>query len=868
MKISRSGRNRLLLLTACSVATGMVFSARVWAQSAPAPVIVPETGGGPILPAGDAGGPATPEAQAVHIAKIKLLYKQLLLKEKNITTAVTTLSKKDIQAEGTEQGSIESLLKQTPSVHEYQQNVGQSVPVITVRGVKFTDLAVTLNGLIPLQDLLSGGSGSFLNNNLGSAVTLGQLDSTTVYPGVAPPDQNGFGGVGGTIAYTTKQATPDRYAEVFGGFGSFDSSNAGFEINTGKLGTGVDAPMALFRYNQSYSAGFPDGNSYRAGDMFFDYEQPYDEGLSKVSATVIYNRDYGYILTAPGPVPLINSNSYGYNFPHSLTYSTQNNKYLTAILHDETYINPHLIVEGSLFYLRQPSESKDFLQGNQVSFNPAFPYQTTFQVPYFAYGPVGPSSGGIYSLPGYFSYDPLKTSGSYTAGESSETLDGGTQTVGFSPRANIFLPHNNIIIGALITKEMSLGGAEYFGGSQPVPEITGYNSFAFGGGSQRSVYTLYAQDRIDLLNDKLHIQPGVQFTGVYSSTIAAFSYTQASPTNPTGNYKLQNYDKQADPYLGISYDLPDNFVAYAQYGKGARYAPILDYSLGTADAQGITSTTKAPNPEVVHAYSAGLRYDTSRLYLNVDAFYQKVTDAFSFYTNYQTGSSTYSNTGAEQFSGYEASAKFRLTPEIELFGNASYNRANYLNSYYANADPFEEQFGYVFKGTPLADVPNWNGEFGVEYDHGPYSARLTGEYTGSQYITYDLPPTLPAQPLIQPPNPNSTLALATTTYYPSPAGNVANHLGGFPSTPNFKLPGYLLMNLLLSYKLPMHGYDHLQSLTFSVNAQNLLGLGYYQYYFLSPAELPVSGGFANTPTYASAFTGIPRSIYFSVSAKF
>jgi len=58
----------------------MVFSTRVWAQSAPAPVIVPATGAGPIIP----GGPATPEAQAVHIEKIKKFYHELLLKEKNV----------------------------------------------------------------------------------------------------------------------------------------------------------------------------------------------------------------------------------------------------------------------------------------------------------------------------------------------------------------------------------------------------------------------------------------------------------------------------------------------------------------------------------------------------------------------------------------------------------------------------------------------------------------------------------------------------------------------------------------------------------------------------------------------------------------
>ncbi|MDD4935598.1 MAG: TonB-dependent receptor [Acidiphilium sp.] len=862
-----STRKRILLLTACSVASGMVFSARVWAQSAPAPVIVPatpDTGTGPIIP----GGPVTPEAQAVHIAKIKKFYHELLLKEKNVSTAVSHIDKKQIEATGLQQGSIQSVLKQTPSVNEYQQNIGQGVPVLTVRGVRNSQLASTLNGLIPLQDLLSGGQGAFLNNNLGSPITLGQLESTTVYPGVAPPDKQGFATIGGTIAYESKKPTAKPYAEIFGGIGSFDSSNAGFEINTGDIGTGIDAPRAILRYNQSYTAGFPDNNSIRSGDMYFQLEKPYDEGLSHVSATVIYNRADGYMVTAPLPVPLQQANSYSYNFPHSLTYTRENNKYLTAILHDETYINPHLIIEASLFYLRQPTKFTSQQQGNQIAYNPAFPYQVTFQVPYFAYGPnFGP--GNFYNLPGYFSYDPLKTFGSYTAGESAEINYGGTQTIGFTPRANIFLPHNDITIGGLFTKEMALSAENFVYGSIPMPQVTGYNSFSFGGGSQRTIYTVFAQDKVNLLGNKLHIEPGVQLTGVYSSAINAFSYSQASATNPTGNYKLQNYGKQADPYLGVTYDFPHDFVGYAEYGKGARYAPILDYGLGTPNAQGIASSTTAPKPEVVHAYTAGVRYDTPRFYLNLDTFYQKVTSQFSFYTNYQTGTSTYANTGASSYHGYEMSTKYRLTQDIELFGNASYTQAQYLNSFYANVTPFEGQFGYAFKGEPLAGIPNWLGNFGVEYDHGPITARLSASYTGQQFITYDFAPQLPANPLIAPPNPNSTLALATTPFYSVPQSELGNKLSGFAPIPqNFKLPAYFLANVYLSYKLPMHGYDHLQYLKFSLNVQNLLGLHYYQHYFLAPAELPQNGGFALTPTYASSYVGLPRSIFFNVTARF
>lgn len=859
----RSGHGRLVVLTACSVASGVVFSTRVWGQTAPAPVIVPETGTGPIVPS----GMTTPNAQAIHIAKIRKIYHELLLKEKNLATAVSVISTKQIAAEGIQSGSIQSLLKQTPSVNSYQQNIGQGVPELTIRGVRNSQLAETLNGLVPLQDLLSGGQGAFLNNNVGSPVTLGQLGGTTVYPGVAPPDRQGFATVGGTIAYETKKPTAHPYAELFGGIGSFNSSNAGFEINTGNIGPGVDAPRVLLRYNQSYTSGFPDKNSIRSGDMLFEVDKPYDEGLSHISATVIYNRADGYLVTAPLAVPLINQNSYSYNFPHSLTYTRQNNKYLTAIIHDTTYINSHLILSGSLFYLRQPTQFTSYQQGNSIAYNPAFPYQVTFQVPYFAYGAnFGP--GNFYYKPGYFTYDPVKSFGSYTAGESAEVITGGTQTVGFTPRANIFLPHNDITVGGIFTKEMALSGAEYVYGSIPMPEQIGYNSFSFGGGSQRTIYSVFLQDKINLLNNKLHIEPGISLTGVYSSTIAAFSYSQTSALNPTGNYKLQNFGSQADPYLSIEYDLPHNFVAYAEYGKGARYAPIADYTLGTASAGGVSSSTSAPKPEIVHAYTAGLRYDTPNLYFSVDEFYQKLTSAFSFYTNYQTAVSSNINIGVQQFRGQEASAKIKLSRDLELYGNFSHNQSNYLNQYYANDTPFQGQFGYVFKGNPLASVPTYTGNFGLDYENGPYSARIGGHYTGQQVITGDLPPQLPNAPQISPLGPNSTLALATIPFVPSAQANLANSLGGYPPIPHFRLPGYLTMNMFLSYKLQMHGYDHLQYLKFSLNVQNLLGLHAYQHYFLAPAEIPQNGGFALTPTYASAYNVIPRTIFFNVTARF
>lgn len=123
-------------------ATGIIAfcSANAYAQSVPV-----------IAPAATPIADATPESDAVHIRRIKKFYKELLLKEKNVAAAVSVVNKTDIDAVGTT-GSLQSVLRQTPSVNTYQSGIGQNEPVITVRGVPNTQLAYSLDG-IPLQSV-------------------------------------------------------------------------------------------------------------------------------------------------------------------------------------------------------------------------------------------------------------------------------------------------------------------------------------------------------------------------------------------------------------------------------------------------------------------------------------------------------------------------------------------------------------------------------------------------------------------------------------------------------------------------------------------------------------------------------------------
>jgi iron complex outermembrane receptor protein len=815
-------RTGLLAFTACTV-VGMIATTGVaLAQSATTPAAATAT------PSNGTAGEATETLQ-----KIKIINKKNLLKEKDLPSAVTELNQKDIATVNPTMGSVQTLLKQAPSVQAYSQGPGQSAPTLAVRGIKNDELAETLDG-IPLTSF-SGGSGDYLSNNIGSPVTLNEISNVNIYPGVAPPEDQGFGTVGGTIAYETKQPTNDPYAELEGGFGSFDTQHVGFDINTGKLWNSPDAAKAYLMYDQSETAGYVSNTPAKYHDFLFNIEKPYDDGLSKVGLVVIFNQGQGLVQTTPTPVALIDANKFTYNFPESLGYYNQAGQFLTTILSDHQFINQYLTFDGSIFY-QHSSDTVDSYAAPSTT-DGSFPYAVNVQAPYNFFGDISPPS--FFQTPGYFTYNPDAVFGSGEAGESSEYTLGHDNKIGAQGKLNIFLPNNTIAVGGLIAKESS-GGSQYIYGSDQAQEnqINGYDSDSFGGGAQRTVFVGYISDKIDLLNDKLHIEPGARVTAAYSSTITQFDESYE-------NVKYQNFTKVGEPYIGISYDAPFHLVPYAEYGKGSLFSPLADYAGGIT---GLPGTTNAPTPEIVHLYEVGLKYDTPRLYLSADYYYQAVNDAFSFFEDYALDEFYYANQGGYLLRGVEAAAKFQATPEIAISGNFSYNNTDYTDSDFAFVTLQNDQFGYAYQGTPFSNVPTYLANIAVDYDSGPLSARLSGQYTGSENQTTDI---------IEPGcNPNTAAGLAICEE-PLSGATITdlNHL----NDPDF------IMNFTASYKIPIQSHL-LKSLTATFTALNFIDTKYFTYKYNS--EIASGGIYSVLPQYESGLIGPPRSLELDLVARF
>lgn len=826
-------RERLELFIALTLA-GSLGATAALAQSPAGPLVVPGNG-------------APDDLDLYQIQQIKITYQKLLLRQKDIPDAVTELGPKQVKAANPTFGSIQTLLKQSPSVVAYTQQPGQNNPTLAIRGVAADQLSETLNG-VPINDLVNGSGNALTYGDMGSPVTLNEIDGVTIYPGLAPPAKQGFGTTGGTIAYTTKQPADDPYAELEGGYGSFDTSHFGFVLNSGRMGNGgADAPKALILYDQSETAGYVDNTPAQYHDFMFNGVKPYDNGLSQIGLVIIYNQAKGLVQTLPAPTALIDAVGTKFNYPISLGYYNQADQDLTTILSDKTFINQYAIFNASLFYLHNNTTIDNF--ASEQAQTTGYPYNGIRYAPniqgiYNFFGCVGPTDA--------FSYDPTTYDPTAdtpcAAGEEDNVVNSHANTIGFTPQLTLFPDaYNTIVIGGLIAKATYSSADWVYGGTgAQTTQIDGFNAFDYGGGEQRTIYSGYLQDTLRVLDDKLQITPGVTVNAAYSSHIEEVRFANWD------YHKLENYTKIGGYYLGASYNLPDNFVLYGSLGKGSLFAPVSDYSQGLTPS-GLSNGTNTLAPELVHLYEGGLRYDTPRLLLNIDYYYENISDAFAFFTNFLTDTEYYANNGGELYRGVEGNGEYRVTPNLSIFGNFSYNEAEYTKNFFAFDTLAQDQFGFAFTGTPLSNVPIWTGLIGASYDYGPFSLYAMGQYTGREYTTEDLD---------APPYGNTSDAQGN----PIPA----NPLDGAAVTNrNILNPANFIVNLLLSYKIPLHS-GRLQSLTADLNVQNLFNKFYYNYTY--SAENPVAGIYdphlPGGEPYNSGFVGQPRSVLIDLTAKF
>jgi iron complex outermembrane receptor protein len=861
-----------------------------------------------------------------------------LVREKNSPSAVTELGARQIQATGVS-GSVGSLLRQAPSVNVYQQGIGDNAPVVSIRGVRGLEVASTLDG-VPMQDLLNGGTGGnnggdgALANNIGSFFSLSQINGVSIYPGVAYPNKNTFGTIGGTVAYDTLRPAPDFGVDVSGAVGSFQTYREGILVNSGAVegpwGTGENAPRIMAQYSNLQTAGFIDYTEarYNNGELAFD--KPYDDGASKFQGTFLYNTGRGLLENEAVPIPYLDKNGLFSNYNESVWQDAESNRFITAILKDDTYINEWASAGISLFYLQNDNQSDTY--AGLAYLAPAgvqTPVTVGGSAP-FINNPAGFGLGGLFGpgtpnyLPPYYTYNPFasypvgskycptsffnlfKAAGlTAPCGLNSQLAVGHSNTYGFEPRVSFTPPElfgtvNTIQIGGLVAKETSPTTKFYLGATpnlQPNPADLSpfYPIGPFGGydgGTERTIFQGYVQDKIDLLGNTLHLTPGATLEGTFSSFNQSEIYNP--PISQFVRFKSIKWDREWLPFFNATYDLDGvtpalkGVTIYGSYGESALFAPVTDFGPNTAGPP--------PSASIVHMYEGGVKYIVSTVAVSVDYFYQKVDRDFGFYTAQsgpEAGFSIYNDNGLREFKGVEGSVIWQVLPSLQLFGNFSHTLAHYLASNFGFVTVSEDQFGIDLKGAPITGVPDWISTFGADYtrkstvvDNDALEIRVGEQYTGEQPTTYDISgdAVVPDFPGLAPLNPkfpaapgtNAALEQCQSTNPSTSCTRFAQLSGATIYDPNGGNSPYWVTNLDLNYTLPTPTLPILKSVKFDLNVQNLFNAHFAQYLFkqVSPsacsatAANPVASQYNCTPSFADEIPGQPFSVFFTVTAHF
>jgi len=915
----RSFKQHLMMFSACGLVASLVPAAPAFAQTA--------AGGQVQLAQATATDVDKGNTETITVRAAKRLQK-----EKNSPSAVTELGEKAIAATGVS-GSVASILRQAPAVNLYQQGIGDNAPVLTIRGIRGLEVATTLDG-VPIQDLEAPGS-AYNANNIGSYISLNQISGVSIYPGVAYPNRNTFGTIGGTVAYDSLRPSDDKYIDLVGEIGAFDTYKEGFTINTGSLdgpaGSGDNAPKLLMAYSNLQTAGFIDYTGARYNNTEVAFDKPYDDGQSKFQATVLYNTGKGLFENEPVPVPYLQKNGNFSNYDPTVWQDFEKNDYLTLILKNDTYINDLIPDVGlSLFYLQNDSSTDTYagiadLAPSGVQTPVSIGSGANTVVPFinnpagFGYG--WGSGNGAYYGPGNLLYNaqypynpgalypvgskycPANVAAKYTSngdaipcGLNSELAIGHSYSYGIQPRVTIDPPDifgiDQIIqIGGIVAKETSPSTKQYYGATTQVAEIPSNLSNIFGGGfdggTERTIFQGYAQDKINLIDGTLHVTPGATLEGTYSS------YDQSSVFGPPGYEAFKNtkWDREFLPFFNITYDFDQVAPAlkgasiYGSIANSALFAPVTDFSPSAQAAP--------PYASIVHLYEGGLTYNTPTLSAHADYFYQKVDRDFGFFQNQsgpEIGLEDYTNFGQREFKGFETAITWQVTPQLQLFGNASYTLAHYLTNSFAFTTVAEDQYGIAIKGAPVTGVPNWLSTFGADYtrkgsleDGDAFNVRVTEQYTGFQATTYDInystgfsqignfPGLGPAGPCTPVGSPG-----AYTGYTGTGCLRFSQLSGDTVYDPHGGISPYFITNLDLNYTLPTPYLPVLKRLKFDLNIQNLLNKFYYQYFYkqVSPGVCsitksnPVGSNYGCTVNFADGIPGQPFSVFFTVTARF
>lgn len=270
----------------------------------------------------------------------------------------------------------------------------------------------------------------------------------------------------------------------------------------------------------------------------------------------------------------------------------------------------------------------------------------------------------------------------------------------------------------------------------PALYLTRQNGSAYEGRDQLTVSTgssLFLQDSINLLQDKLNLQLGLRNSAIKRE----FNNYANEGFGQGGDYSVNKTYSKLLPSLGARYALDAKQQVFLNLAGNMKAPGNFSYGgllSGGKLVNGVLTGATLRDPVV------GMETST-----NLDLGYRYASDDWSFsgsvyYINFRNriasaydpaaGLKTDYNVGDVKTKGLELESGYKLNTHWSVYGSLSYTSSIMQSDLQTGASTFE-----ATTGKQMPDTPEWLSGLSLNYAAGPWYADLAAKFTGKSYST-------------------------------------------------------------------------------------------------------------------------------------
>ncbi len=253
-----------------------------------------------------------------------------------------------------------------------------------------------------------------------------------------------------------------------------------------------------------------------------------------------------------------------------------------------------------------------------------------------------------------------------------------------------------------------------------------------------SANSLFAQDSIMLMDDKLNLQLGLRSSEIHRQF---WNYANENSTSATGrtdaDYTVDKTYSKTLGSFGARFNLDAQqhiFTNLAQNFKAPGNFSYNNLLVGGTVVNGVltnyTQRDVPVQPETSTNFDLGYRYQGDNLTLSTSVFYidfqNRISSAYDPVSNLKIDY----NVGAVKTSGMEFEAGYKINNNWSLYGSVSYTSSIMQDDLRISATATE-----ATSGKQMPDTPKWLGGLSVNYTDGGLFGSLQAKYSGASYST-------------------------------------------------------------------------------------------------------------------------------------